>query len=110
MATVLVVDLTALLDTSKVGIEAAKTLEKEWQAAQHQSDTERAELLRKLQARRDILREALFSRARPLVAALGKEKKADLVVDRSAILWAASAEDVTKVLIDRVDAAGPLKL
>lgn len=110
MATVLVVDLTALLDTSKVGIEAAKTLEKEWQAAQQSPEAERVELLRKLQARRDVAREALFSRARPLVAAIGKEKKADLVLDRSAVLWAANAEDVTRLLIDRVDAAGPLKL
>lgn len=110
MATVLVVDLTALLDSSKVGVEAAKALEKEWKAGQKLEEAERAELLAKLQGKRDSLRDALFDRARPLVAELGKEKKADLILDRSAVLWAAEFEDVTKALIKKVDAAGPLKL
>lgn len=109
MATFLVVDLTALLDNSKVGAEAAKGLEKTWKEAQKLPDTEKVALLAKLQGQRDSLREALFARARPLVAELAKEKKADLVLDKSAVLFG-SAEDVTKALIKKVDAGGPLKL
>lgn len=109
MATVLVVDLTALLDTSKVGAEAAKGLEKAWKESEKQPEAERAKLLTKLQKQRDGLREALFARARPLLAELAKEKGADLVLDRSAVLWG-TTEDVTKALIKKVDAGGPLKL
>ncbi len=108
MATVLVVDLTVLLDTSKVGVEATKALEKDWKAGEKLEDNARVELLTKLQARRDGLRTALFNRARPLLADLAKEKKAELVLDRSAVLWAAQSEDVTAELIKRVDAGGPL--
>jgi Skp family chaperone for outer membrane proteins len=109
MSTFLVVDLTALLDSSTVGAEAAKGLEKTWKDSQKLPDDEKAQLLAKLQAQRDGLREALFARARPLLAELAKEKKADLVLDKSAVLWAAKAEDVTKALIKKVDAGGPLK-
>jgi len=109
MATILVVDLTALLDSSKVGAEAAKGLEKTWKEAAKLPDEEKQKLLIKLQAQRDGLREALFSRARPLLAELAKEKKADLVLEKSAVLWG-GAEDVTKALIKKVDAAGPLKV
>lgn len=107
MATVLVVDLTALLDSSKVGAEAAKGLEKTWKESQKLPENERAELLKKLQAQRDSLREALFARARPLLAEIAKEEKADLVLDRSAVLWG-TAKDVTKALIKKVDAGGKL--
>ena len=109
MATLLVVDLTALLDTSKVGAEAAKGLEKTWNDAKKLPDEERQALLAKLQAQRDQLREALFARARPIVAELAKEKKADAVLDKSAVLWG-KADDITKALIKKVDAGGPLKL
>ncbi|MFO0600578.1 MAG: OmpH family outer membrane protein [Myxococcaceae bacterium] len=109
MATVLVVDLTALLDTSKVGAEATKGLEKTWKESEKQPEAERTKLLAKLQKQRDGLREALFARARPLLAEIAKEKKADLVLERSAVLWG-SSEDVTKALIKKVDAGGPLKL
>lgn len=110
MSTVLTVDLTALLDSSKVGAEAAKALEKEWKGAAKLPDDEKAKLLAKLQGQRDSLREALFARARPLLAELAKEKKADMVLDRSAVLWGGGAEDVTKALIKKVDAGGPLKV
>jgi aspartate/methionine/tyrosine aminotransferase len=63
----------------------------------------------KLQGQRDGLRDALFARARPLLAELAKEKKAELVIDKSAVLWGGT-EDVTKVLIKKVDAGGPLEL
>jgi Skp family chaperone for outer membrane proteins len=109
MATFLIVDLTALLDASKVGAEAAKGLEKTWKDSQKLPDAEKAALLAKLQGQRDTLREALFARARPLVAEIAKEKKADLVLDKSAVLFG-TAEDVTKLLIKKVDAGGPLKL
>ncbi len=109
MATLLVVDLAALLDTSKVGAEAAKGLEKTWNEAKKLPDDQRAELLAKLQGKRDALREALFARARPIVAELAKEKKADAVLDKSAVLWG-KADDITKALIKKVDAGGPLKI
>jgi hypothetical protein len=109
MATILVVDLTALLDSSKVGAEAAKGLEKTWKAGAKLPDEEKQKLLIKLQGQRDGLRDALFARARPLLAELAKEKKAELVIDKSAVLWGGT-EDVTKVLIKKVDAGGPLEL
>jgi len=109
MATILVVDLTALLDSSKVGAEAAKGLEKTWKAGAKLPDEEKQKLLIKLQGQRDGLRDALFAWARPLLAELAKEKKAELVIDKSAVLWGGT-EDVTKVLIKKVDAGGPLEL
>lgn len=109
MATILVVDLTAVLDSSKVGAEAAKGLEKAWKEGAKLPDDEKQKLLVKLQGQRDGLREALFARARPLLAEIAKEKKADLVIDKGAVLWGGS-EDVTKALIKKVDAGGSLKL
>ena len=109
MATLLVVDLAALLDTSKVGAEAAQGLKKTWDEASKLPDEERQELLGKLQNQRDALREALFTRARPLLAELAKEKKADAVLDKSVVLWG-KGDDITKALIKKVDAGGPLKL
>jgi Skp family chaperone for outer membrane proteins len=108
MATLLVVDLPALLDTSKVGADAARELEKAWNEAKSKPEEERRELLAKLQARRDGLREQLLARAKPLVAQLAKEKKADAVLEKGAVLWS-TAEDITQALIARVDAGGPLK-
>jgi len=109
MATLLVVDLTALLDSSKVGAEAAKGLEKTWNEAKKLPEEERQKLLAKLQTQRDALREALFARARPLLAEIAKAKKADVVLDKSAVLWG-TGDDVTKALIKKVDAGGPLKI
>jgi Skp family chaperone for outer membrane proteins len=108
MSAVLVVDLAALLDTSKVGIEATKDLEKQWEAAKKLNDAERPVQFAKIQAKRDALRDALLARAKPLVADLARDKKADLVLDRSAVLWG-KTEDVTAVLIAKVDALGAIK-
>ena len=44
-----------------------------------------------------------------MLAELAKEKKADAVLDKSAVLWG-KGDDVTKALIKKVDAGGPLKL
>ncbi len=109
MATVLVVDLALVLDQSRVGADAAKALDQDWRAGEKLGDAEKQKLLAKLQGRRDALREALVARARPLLAELAKEKKADLVLERTAVLWGA-AEDVTQALIKKVDAGGPLKV
>lgn len=108
MSTLLVVDLPTLLDTSKVGADAAKELEKAWVEAKSKPEDERRELLSKLQARRDGLRDQLLARARPVVEQLAKEKKADAVLEKSAVLWS-HAEDITQAVIARVDAGGPLK-
>ena len=109
MATVLVVDLALVLDQSRVGAEAAKALESEWREGEKLGEAEKQKLLARLQSWRDALREALVARARPLLAELAREKKADLVLERTGLLWGA-AEDVTQALIKKVDAGGPLKV
>ena len=48
-------------------------------------------------------------RAPPLLAEFATEKKADAELDKSAELWG-NGDDVTKALIKKVDAEGPLKL
>ncbi len=108
MATLLVVDLPALLDSSQAGAAAAKELEKAWVEAKARPEEERKALLTRLEARRDGLREQLLARARPVVAQLASEKKADAVLEKGAVLWSA-AEDITQAVITRVDAGGPLK-
>ena len=107
MTVVLVVDLTAVLDTSQVGKDATAALQKKWKDAEKKPEAEREALLNDLRRQRDGLREALLKRARPVVEALAKEKKATLVLERTAVLWGAT-EDVTPLVIKRVDAGGPL--
>jgi Skp family chaperone for outer membrane proteins len=108
MSTLMTVDLTAVLDTSTVGAEAAKLLERLWAEARTQPEDKRRELLKQLEARRDGLRQQLLDRARPIIAELARQKGATMVVEKSAVLFS-SGEDLTQALIARVDAAGPLK-
>jgi Skp family chaperone for outer membrane proteins len=107
MTTILTVDLAAVLDKSRVGAEASKSLEKAWNEAKAQPDEKRRVLLDQLQAKRDGLRARLLERARPAIAALGKEKKATAVLEAGGVLWT-SAEDITAAVIAKVDAGGPL--
>lgn len=107
MTVVLVVDLAAVLDTSKVGKEASSALERRWRDAEKKPEAEKQKLLGELQGQRDSLRGALLARAKPVVEALAREKKATLVLERTAVLWGAT-EDVTAQVISRVDAGGPL--
>lgn len=107
MSSILIIDVTALLDTSKVGAAAAKQLEKAWDDAKRQPEDKKQALLAQLTAKRDGLRKQLIDRARPIVAELAKQKGALAVLERSAVVWS-QGEDITATVIAKVDAAGPL--
>lgn len=106
--TLLTLDLRALLDTTKVGAEAAKSLEKQWNDAKPKDDAAKAKLLRDLETKRDALRQQLLTRAKPIIAELAKAKKAGAVLEKSIVVWS-DAEDITAAVIAKVDAGGPLK-
>ena len=106
--TLLTLDLRALLDTTKVGAEAAKALEKQWNDAKPADDAAKTKLLRDLETKRDALRTQLLARAKPVVAELAKAKKAQAVLEKSIVVWT-EAEDITAAVIAKVDAGGPLK-
>jgi len=103
----LIIDVAMLLDQSKVGAAAAKALEKAWAEAQGQSDEKKRALYAELDQKRAALRVKLLERARPAIAELAKKKGAEAVVEKSVVVWAA-AEDITRDVIAKVDAAGPL--
>ncbi len=107
--TLLTLDLRNLLDTCKVGSEAAKSLEKAWNETKPADDAARTRLLRELEGKRDGLRTQLLARAKPVIAELAKAKKASAVLEKGTVLWT-EAEDITAQVIARVDAGGPLKL
>ena len=110
MPDLLLIDLAALLDTSKVGQDAAKNLEKTWNEAKKEPEARRKELLGQLQQRRDQLRAALLSRAKPLIAAQAKKKSAKVVLEKASAVWAdAAVEDITQAVIKELDQGGPLK-
>jgi len=104
----LVLDLAAVLDTSKVGADAAKSLEKRWGEAKALPEDKQKKLLAELEQKRAALRKQLLDRARPAVAELAKKKGAAAVLEKGAVLWT-EAEDITAQVIARVDAAGALK-
>lgn len=108
MATIGILDTAQLLDSSKVGAEAAKSLEKTWNEAKAQPEEKKRELLAQLEQKRANLRQQLMDRARPVIAELAKKKNLDLVLERGAVVWS-TGEDLTKDVIARVDAGGPLK-
>lgn len=107
MPAILIVDLTALLDKSKIGAEAAKSLEKSWAEAQSQPEDKRQEILTQLEAKRDGLRKKLIDRSRPIIAELGKQKGALAVLEKSAVAWS-PGEDITAEVMTKLDASGPL--
>lgn len=110
MPDILILDVPSLLDTSKVGAEAAKSLEKTWTEAKSKPEATQKQVLTELARRRDDLRTALLARARPLLGELAKKKGAKLVLEKGAVIWAdPSVEDVTAQIIAKVDALGPLK-
>lgn len=108
MATIGILDTALLLDSSKVGAEAAKSLEKTWTEAKSQPDEKKRELLTQLEQKRANLRQQLMDRARPVIAELAKKKGLTVVLEKGAVVWAAG-EDLTAEVIGRVDAQGPLK-
>jgi Skp family chaperone for outer membrane proteins len=109
MAKIGILDTAALLDTSKVGAEAARALEKAWAEAKAQPEDKKRELLGQLEQRRSSLRQQLIDRARPVIAELAKKKALDVVLEKGAVVWS-TGEDLTKDVIAKVDAAGPLKV
>lgn len=106
--TLLTLDLRSLLDTCKVGIDAAKSLEKAWNDSKPADDAAKTKLLRELEGKRDNLRTQLLARAKPIITELAKAKKATAVLERGAVIWS-EAEDITAQVIAKVDAGGPLK-
>jgi Skp family chaperone for outer membrane proteins len=107
MTNVLTVDLVTLLDRSKAGAAATRTLEQAWKDAQAQPEGARRELLASLQGRREALRQRLIERARPLIAEVARQKGATAVLEKSAVAWT-SGEDITAQVMARLDAGGPL--
>lgn len=108
MATIALLDTPQLLDKSKVGLEAAKGLEKTWAEAKAQPEDKKRELLNQLEQKRNALRKQLMDRATPIIAELAKAKKLDAVLEKGAVIWS-NAEDLTDAVIAKVDAGGPLK-
>lgn len=108
MGAILVVDLAAVLDKSKVGAEARAGLEKLWKDAQGKSEADQRQVLAELERKRDALRTAVLARARPAAAELAKKKGAQAVLEKGSVVWA-EGEDITAQVIARVDAGGPLK-
>lgn len=104
----LVLDLSAVLDKSKVGADAAKSLEKRWAEAKALPEAKQRKLLDELEQKRAALRRQVLDRARPAVAELAKKKGAAAVLEKGAVLWT-EAEDITAQVIAKVDAGGALK-
>lgn len=109
MAIIGILDTTLLLDSSKVGADAAKALEKTWNEAKSQPEDKKRELLAQLEQKRSNLRQQVIDRARPVVIELAKLKKLEAVLEKGAVVWS-TAEDLTKDVIAKVDAQGPLKV
>ncbi len=107
--TLLTLDLRSLLDSCKVGIDAAKSLEKSWSEARPADDAAKTKLLRELETKRDGLRAQLLTRAKPVIAELAKAKKATAVIEKGTVLWG-DLEDITAAVSAKVDAGGPLKI
>lgn len=108
MATIGIIDTAQLLDSSKVGADAAKALEKTWAEAKSQPDDKKREVLAQLEQKRASLRQQVIDRAKPVIAELAKQKKLDVVLEKGAVVWS-TGEDLTKEVIAKVDAGGPLK-
>src|SRR4051812_37558157 len=111
MPDMLLLDVPSLLDSSKVGADAAKALETVWTDAKGEPEEKKKQVLADLGRRRDALRTALLDRARPLVQELAKKKGAKVVLEKGAVLWADKAvEDITPEIIAKVDGLGALKI
>ena len=122
MAAVLVVDLNRVLDESAPGKRGAAALQARFDEARAQHEKLRARGTtekgkreadaaaavfernagKALDDERAKLRTELLTAARPVIAALMQEKKADIVVDAFAVLAVANAADVTDEVIKRL--------
>jgi Skp family chaperone for outer membrane proteins len=124
---VIVVDLKRLLDESKRGQVAAQELQARFDAARvsferlsakgtsSQGRQQAAEVaaeferdaLRQLEEERARLRTALLDAARPLLASVMKERRAQVVLDARACLVVDDAIDITNELLRRLDETDP---
>ncbi len=105
--TLLTIDTARLLDESQVGVAAANVLARRWSDASAKPEAEREKLLLALQTERDQLRERLLSRARPLIEAHARKRKASAVFERNAVVFS-TLDDITAQIISEVDALGSL--
>jgi Skp family chaperone for outer membrane proteins len=121
---VLVVDVSRILDDSRAGRAAAQQLQARYDNARAAVDklasrgstssgrarsveaagefeaNERAAI----EAERVRLRSELLARARPIIEAIAKERGADVVVDAAAVITCAANVDVTDEVLRRLDA------
>lgn len=103
---VLIVDINRVLEESEVGRTATEVLEAKWKKG---SKGPRAETLKRdLEKQRAGLREKLLARVRPALAALVKERGAQVVLPAHSVVAHAAEVDVTEAVIAAVDAGGPL--
>ena len=102
MALILVIDVPQVLDTSKAGREATKQLEGLWKEGEKKPEAEQQKHLEVVQQQRDSLRNALLARMAPIVESIAKDKKADAVIEKVAVIWT-SGEDITAEVISRLD-------
>ena len=121
-----VLDIQQVLDQTKEGLAAAKVLDTRWQKAKARYDElikiaektkdpvarQKAEgaandfeesAVDEIEEERHKRREALLTKANPVIAALAKEKGADLVLDRGAVLHCTDELDITQTIIERLD-------
>ena len=127
-----VVDMRALLDDSRVGREAARTLEQRWtdSVAKAQSMREKAkaapgtqktalmeqvqkferETEQALEEARNTLRREVLARAQPFEKEAAQARGVTAVLDRASVVLCEKADDLTDEVIDRIDALGPLKV
>lgn len=126
----LVIDMRRLLDESAVGSAAAEALAARFDAAraQHAGMKEQArrvsgaaqaklleeatsfeeEVTQQLEDERERLREQLLARANPIIRRLATERGAGLVLERAAVVMFDASTDITAVVVEEVDAEGPL--
>lgn len=128
--TYLILDMRRLLDSSAVGKSAAENLEQkftdgkarfeellqrakrasgaEQQKLQQEASRFEQECLQSLESDRARLRQSLMERAAPVLERLASERGASLVLDRSAAIFFQAELDITDIVMQEVDSAGPL--
>lgn len=127
----LIMDMRHLLDSSAVGQNAARSLEQKFQAdkarydemmqkvsraagaqkekLQQEASRFEAESINALERDRARLRESLLARAAPILARLAAERGAQVVLDRSAVVFFQADADITDIVVQEVDAGGALQ-
>ncbi len=121
---ILVIDLARVLDESAEGKAGAKALAARWEVAktEHaklqkaaeaasgaaQGEAHKAlirfekETLAAIEDERRTLRSSLLEKVRPLVAAVAKQRKADVVLEASSALYVAETADITQTILGKL--------